>query len=156
MVLVPYKRFIIETTLTIDEAMQILLQIVQPKRFWPNPFSEKRRQFVGAVSKEGFRFIRNVYYLNSFLPAIKGTFNSSNGVTRITITMACNPCVVITMTVAFTFIGYILTSVLMGLISHLLVIFGSLALGALGYLICILAFKAASNTDRDLLVKLFL
>ena len=155
MVFIPYKRFTIETMLTVDEVFKMLLQVVQPKKFWPKPFSENRKQFVGTVSKEGFKFIRNVYYLNSFLPTIKGTFNSSDGVTRIIITMACNPCVVISMTVAFTFFGYFLMSVLMGLISGFLVISGSLTLGALGYLICTFAFKATSNADRLFLIKLF-
>jgi hypothetical protein len=155
MIFIPYERFVIETSLDVEEAVEVLSGVVQPNRFRRNPSSVNRKHYVGTVSKERFRFIRNVSYLNSFLPTIKGTFDSSSRVTRIVITMAGNPCVVISMTAVFAFFGYFLLSVLMGLFPGLLVISGSLVIGILGYAIYTLLFKAESNSDRLFLTKLF-
>jgi hypothetical protein len=155
MILIPRKRFSIETMLTVDEAVQVLSRVVQPRKFWPNPFSDDRKEFEGGVSKEGFKFIRNIYYMNSFLPTIKGTFDWSDGVTKIRIILAGNPCVLIAMIAAFAFFGYFLLSALIGIVSGLFLVSGALILGALGYLFYTFAFNVVSNSDREFLIKLF-
>jgi hypothetical protein len=152
MAFIPYNRFVIETPLPVEKVMEKLLQVVQPKKFWPNPFSDDRKQFEGTVSKDGFRVVRNIYYLNSFIPFIKGRFDSSDGGTRIIIIMASHPFVVVSFALVFAFFGYFLFTFLMELISGILVIFGCLALA---YTICTLAFKKESAVDRNFLVKLF-
>ncbi len=154
MTFIPYTRFTIETTLPVENVTAILLRVVQPKKFWPNPFSNNRKQFEGTVSRGGFRIVRNIYYLNSFIPDIKGEFDSSGSGTRIKITMAIHPFVVVTFALVFAFFGYFFTF-LMEPISGVLVIFGCLALAALAYTICTHAFKRESEVDRTFLVGLF-
>lgn len=152
MAFIPYTRFIIETTLPVEKVMEILLQVVQPKKFWPNPFSADRKQFEGTVSKDGFRVVRNIYYLNSFIPFIRGRFDSSDSGTRIIITMATHPFVVLIFALVLGFFGYFLLTFLMDLISGIFVIFGCFALA---YTICTLGFKKESALDRKFLVTLF-
>jgi hypothetical protein len=152
MTFIPYNRFVIETSLPREKVMEKLLQVVQPKKFWPNPFSDDRKQFEGFVTKEGFRLVRNIYYLNSFIPLIKGRFDSSDSGTRIIITMAIHPFVILTLVLVFAFFPYFLFTFLMELISGIFVIIGCLALA---YTICTLAFKRESALDRNFLVKLF-
>ena len=152
MAFIPYNQFVIETSLPAEKVMEKLLQVVQPKKFWPNPFSDDRKQFEGTVSKDGFRVVRNIYYLNSFIPFIKGRFNSSDSGTRITITMSIHPFVVLTFALVFAFFGYFFFTFLMDLISGIFVVIGCLALA---YTICTLAFKRESALDRRFLVELF-
>ena len=93
--------------------------------------------------------------MNSFLPTIKGTFDWSDGVTKIRIILAGNPCVLIAMIAAFAFFGYFLLSALIGIVSGLFLVSGALILGALGYLFYTFAFNVVSNSDREFLIKLF-
>jgi hypothetical protein len=152
MAFIPYSQFVIETPLPAEKVMEKLSRVVQPKRFWPNPFSDDRKQFEGCVTKEGFRVVRNIYYLNSFIPLIKARFGSSDSGTRIIITMATHPFVILTFGLVFAFFGYFFFTYLMELISGMFVIIGCLALA---YTICTLAFKRESALDRKFLVKLF-
>jgi len=149
---IPYNQFVIETPLPVEKVVEALSQVVQPKRFWPNPFSEDRKQFEGWVTKDGFRVVRNIYYLNSFIPLIKGRFGSSDSGTRIIITMVTHPFVILTFGLVFAFFGYFLFTFLMGLISGIFAIIGCLALA---YTVYTLAFKRESALDRKSLVKLF-
>jgi hypothetical protein len=152
MAFIPYNQFVIDTPLPAEMVMEKLSQVVQPKRFWPNPFSEDRKQFEGIVSKGCFRMVRNIYYLNSFIPLIKGRFASSDSGTRIIITMATHPFVILTFGLVFAFFGYFLFTYLMELLSGIFVTIGCLALA---YTICTLAFKRESALDRRFLVELF-
>jgi hypothetical protein len=152
MAFIPYNQFVIETPLPAEKLIEKLSQVVQPKKFWPNPFSNDRKQFEGVVSNDGFRIVRNIYYLNSFIPLIKGRFDSSDSGTRIIITMATHPFVIVTFVLVFAFFGYFLFTFLMELISGMFVIFGCLALA---YTLCTIAFKRESALDRKFLVKLF-
>jgi hypothetical protein len=152
MAFIPYTRFVIETPLPAEKVMLKLLQVIQPKKFWPNPFSDDRKQFEGTVSKDGFRAVRNIFYLNSFIPFIKGRFDSSDNGTRIIITMSIHPFVVVTFALVFAFFGYFFFTFLMELVSGIFVISGCLALG---YTVCTFAFRRESAVDRNLLVKVF-
>jgi hypothetical protein len=152
MTFIPYNRFVIETSLPREKVMEKLLQVVQPKAFWPNPFSDDRKQFEGTVSKNSFTVIRNIYYLNSFIPHIKGRFDSSDNGTKIIITMATHPFMILAFALVFAFFGCFLFTFLMGLIPGTFVIIGCIALA---YTICTLAFKRESALDRRFLVKLF-
>jgi hypothetical protein len=152
MAFIPYTRFVIETPLPAEKVMLKLLRVIQPKKFWPNPFSDDRKQFEGTVSKDGFRAVRNIFYLNSFIPFIKGRFDLSDNGTRIIITMSIHPFVVVTFALVFAFFGYFFFTFLMELVSGIFVISGCLALG---YAVCTFAFRRESAVDRNLLVKVF-
>jgi hypothetical protein len=154
---IPYKRFTIETTLTLDEATQALSQEVQPSRpFWPNPFSNERRHFVGSVTKKGFRVIRNIYYLNSFLPEIKGTIESSGGITSIKITMIGNPWISICFIAVFAFCAFFLMLYLptQAISNSWLGLTTSVA-GLLGYLTYTSALSVEMAKDSNYLMALF-
>jgi hypothetical protein len=155
--LVPYKRFTIETAVTVDKAIHAFSQVVQSSRpFWPNPFSDDRRHFVGSVSEKGFRVVRNVYYLNSFLPQIKGVFEPSAGGTDVKITMIGNPFVIASFVAVFAFFAFFFTVFLpIGAVSKLWVVLGLLAGGVLGYLIYTSAFIVNMAIDRKYLLALF-
>ncbi len=152
MAFIPYTCFVIETPLTPEKVIVKFQQMIQPKNFWPNPFSGDRKQFEGTISKEGFRVVRNIYYLNSFIPLIKGRFDSSGSGGKIVITMSIHPLVVLTFALVFAFFGYFFFTFLMELIPGILAISGGLGLG---YVICTLAFKRESAVDRNFLVKVF-
>ena len=152
MAFIPYNQFVIETPLPAEKVIEKLSQVVQPKRFWPNPFSDDCKQFVGSISKDRFRVVRNIYGVNSFIPLIKGKFGSSDSGTRIIITMVTHPFVIVAFALIFAFFGYFLFGFLMELISGMFVALGCLALA---YTICTLAFRWESALDRKFLVKLF-
>jgi hypothetical protein len=156
--LVPYKRFTIETTLSVDQAMHALSQVLQSSRsFWPNPFSDERRHFVGTLTKEGFRVVRNIYYLNSFLPEIKGIIKSSEGVTNVKITMIGNPWILISFIAVFAFFAFFLMIYLSPTVmSNLWMVLGTLVAGGLGYLTYTFAFAVNVGMDRNYLLGLFL
>lgn len=157
--LVPYKRLTIETSLTVDQVIQALSQVVQSSRpFWPNPFSDERRYFVGSVTRKGFSVIRNIYYLNSFLPEIKGSFESSAGVTNVKIktTMICNIWILIAFIAVFAFVPFFLmVSLSTGIISNFWLVLSTLAAGGLGYLTYTFAFAMNMKIDKDYLLVLF-
>ncbi len=152
MAFIPYTQFIIETPLSTEKVMVKFQQMIQPKKFWPNPFSADRKRFEGTISNDKFRVVRNIYYLNSFIPLIKGRFDSSASGTRITITMSVHPLVVLTFALVFVFFGYFFFTFLLELIPGVFVIYGCLALG---YVVCTIAFNRESSVDRNFLVNVF-
>lgn len=156
--LFPYNRFTIETTLTVDKVIHALSQVVQPSRpFWPNPFSEARRHFVGSITKENFRIVRNIYYLNSFLPEIKGIIETTKGATNIKITMIGNFLILICFVTVFAFFAFFfLVNLPTSPLASLWVVLGSLAAGGLGYLTYTFAFALNVAMDREYLLALFL
>jgi hypothetical protein len=135
--------------------MAVMSQVIQGKRFWPNPFSSERKHFVGTVSNEGFRFMRNVSYLNSFLPLIKGRVSSSDTGAVIDITMAGNPCVALAFMALVSFFGFILTGIISAPASDLLVVVGIIGGLILGYTGYTLGFKTQEAVDMQFLTDLF-
>jgi hypothetical protein len=156
--LLPYKKFTIETQLTVNQAIQTLAQVVQSSRpFAPNPFSQERRHFVGSIGEADFKLVRNVYYLNSFLPEIKGLFEPSGAATKINITMSCNPLVLVSFVAVFAFFAFFLMVYLpMGVMSDALMVLSTFTAGGLGYLVSVFAFALNMTRDRDYLFALFL
>lgn len=152
----PHHKFLIETHLNADEVLDILAQVVQAKRaFWQNPFSAGRKHFVGFLSIDGFRFVRNVYYLNSFLPQIQGKISGSGDGSIIVVTMACNLGVVFAFMAALAFLGFFLTSIISPPVSALTVMAAAMGGLVLGYIAYTLGFNTQGVIDRRFLVNLF-
>ena len=155
--LVPFKPFVIETTLSTDHVFHTFEQITQvSKPFIPNLFSRERRYFLGNVDKKGFKVIRNISYLNSFLPEIKGAFEPSISGTNVKITMIGNPIIIVALVAAFAFFAFSLMVYLpIELVSKFWMLFGVLGGGGIGYLIYIVAFSVNMTIDKNYLMALF-
>ncbi|WP_316348919.1 hypothetical protein [Desulfuromonas acetoxidans] len=152
----PHHKFLIESHLSTAEVLDILSQVVQAKRaFWPNPFSDGRKHFVGFLSIEGFSFVRNVYYLNSFLPQIQGKISESGDGSIIVVTMACNLGVVFVFATALAFLGFFLASIISPAVSALTMIASAMGGLVLGYIAYTLGFNTQEVIDRRFLVQLF-
>jgi hypothetical protein len=65
--LIPYKRILITTSLTINDAVAVLAKAVSPKKRWYQ-WSFGGGGFEGIVSRDGFKIERTISYCNSFLP----------------------------------------------------------------------------------------
>lgn len=153
---VPYHKFAINTHLGTNDVMDILSQVAQAKRkFWPNPFSADRKPFVGTVSTDGFRFIRNVCYLNSFLPQIKGEVSASNGGAVIMVTMTFNPVIGLAFMAAPAFLGFFLTTIASTPHSVAPMIVATAGGKVFGYVAYTLGFKTQEIIDRRFLTNLF-
>ena len=112
---VPYVNHTIEVELPVDLVVESLSKETQQKRpFWPNPFSDNRKQFIGSVSSTGtFQLVRNIYYLNSFLPSIRGRVTESMKGTVVSCSMIGNPAVIAAFMALPAFAGFILTTLMM-------------------------------------------
>ncbi|HEY9602085.1 MAG TPA: hypothetical protein V6C85_10780 [Allocoleopsis sp.] len=91
--LLPYDAFIIQSREPLSEVVEKLnAQIEAPKLFrWS--YSRNHAPYEGTLSSSGFEIHRIIHYRNSFLPNIRGRFESSPDGTLIRITMRMHPLV---------------------------------------------------------------
>ena len=75
MSLIPYERFVINTSLTLEGAASAVSE------------SMARDKFTGSVSNDGFKIRRKIWYSNSSLPIIHGRFHSHERGVRVDIKM---------------------------------------------------------------------
>jgi hypothetical protein len=100
-----------EVELPVSTVIESLSKEVQCKRpFWPNPFADDRKKFKGFLSGGTFRIIRNIYYLNSFLPTIKGNVSESKTGSIVSVTMNSNLAVLTAFMLVPAFGGFFLTT----------------------------------------------
>jgi hypothetical protein len=104
MILLPYEKFEIETSLSAMEARKRIETIVVPKPSFGTQFVNSlnnmfkksgANQFTGKVDEQGFQISRLIYYHNSFLPVVKGKFDLGSAGTRINVTIALSPLVMV-------------------------------------------------------------
>jgi hypothetical protein len=100
MKLLPYDKFEIQTTLTLEETITALKAQVEPKK-WLRWFSRDHAIFEGDVSRDGFKIMRIIHYRNSFMPVIRGTFKQGQNGINVTIRMGLHPFVMAFMCVWF-------------------------------------------------------
>src|SRR6267143_5209540 len=93
--LIPYKRLLIRTSLTPDDAAQILAQTVIPRSKWFPFWSRATSAFEGRVSPEGFNINRGIRYRNSFLPILHGRFRQTSDGTLVDVRMTMHPTVIL-------------------------------------------------------------
>lgn len=115
---IPYVHHTIEVELPVSTVIESLSKQVQCKRtFWPDPFADDRKRFIGSMSDGSFQVIRNIYYLNSFLPSIMGRISESNTGSIVSFTMIGNLAVVTAFMLVAAFGGFFLTTFFMQSVS---------------------------------------
>lgn len=94
MQLLPYSRFTLKTHESLPTVIdQLNSHIEAPKPFrWT--LSRNHAPYTGTISSDGFEIRRIIHYRNSFLPKIRGRFESGSQGTVIHITMGLHPLVI--------------------------------------------------------------
>ena len=93
--LIPYKRFFVNSSLTLNEAIEALSKTVTPrKKRWFQWSWFGGGNFEGVVAREGFTIERAISYRNSFLPILHGTFHPHVNGTKIEVVMKMHPLVI--------------------------------------------------------------
>lgn len=87
LVRLPFRKFVIETSLSEAEVAERLRGIVEPGSPFLAPFWRSNRLFRGEVSPQGFKVMRIILYRNSFLPVVSGTFEPGPSGARVAVTM---------------------------------------------------------------------
>jgi hypothetical protein len=153
MLLIPFRRFNLQTPLDLDKAVTLLSNETQPSRtFWPKPFSEKR--YVGMVGREGFRIKKTSQLWNSTV-WIKGRFQSATETTKVEIKICVKPLDLI-FVIAWAVVAFLLFWVPSRSASKPWLILGGLVAALIGYMFSVLHFAADMQTERSYLSDLFL
>jgi hypothetical protein len=158
MAFVPYEQMTIETAQPPATVATKMAGHIEPRRWIRIPFSQKYETFEGTVGEDGFEINRIINYRNSFLPQIKGRFESLRPGTRIIITMKLHPLVLAFMIV---WCGGTSFAAIVSLPSFVatgddLLKFIPLAMFVFGYLLCTLAFKWEARKARHYLSRILL
>ncbi len=105
--LIPYETFRITTYKTPDEILAILENIVEPLDFF---YQKREKPFCGSFSIEKFKFFRNIWYRNSFLPVINGRISTDGECTGIEISarMTVFTSIFCSICIAFLLFGTVL------------------------------------------------
>lgn len=93
MQLLPYDTFTIQTEDSLSDVIERLeAQIEAPKAF-RSYFSRNHAPYEGKIDGDGFEIHRIIHHRNSFLPNIRGRFESLPNGTIIRVTMRLHPFV---------------------------------------------------------------
>jgi len=147
---IPYVHYAIEVQLPVSTVIELLSKEVQRKEtFWPHPFADDRKEFIGSLSDGTFRIIRNIYYLNSFLPSIKGKISESKTGSIVSFTMIGNLAGLAAIMLVAAFGGFFLTILFMqpGLIITAAAVAGLF----IGYCVYTFGFMVQQGIDKKVL-----
>lgn len=86
MLLAPFERLTIETSLPPEEIRQKVADVIEPRRMF-RFFSGEHKPYQGQLNDYRFEVSRIIRYRNSFLPVIKGEIRPDLGGSVIDITM---------------------------------------------------------------------
>jgi len=147
---IPYIHHTIEVELPVSTVIESLSKEVQCKEpFWPNPFADDRKRFTGSISDGSFRVIRNIYYMNSFLPSIKGRISESKTGSVVSFTMAGNLPIATAFMLVAAFGGFFLTTLFM---QPLFIITAATVAGLyIGYCLYTFGFMITQAADKKAL-----
>lgn len=90
--LLPYYTITLQTDISLEVICIRLRKQVESNRS-VTPFWRSHAPYQGTVSLEGFKIYRVIHYGNSFLPIIKGQFETQGDDTLIHIAMSIQPLV---------------------------------------------------------------
>jgi len=93
MQLLPRDTFTIQSHKSLPEVIERLKEHIEAPKAIRWHFSHNHAPYEGTISSSGFEIRRIIDYRNSFLPNIRGRFDSSSAGTRIRITMGLHPFV---------------------------------------------------------------
>jgi hypothetical protein len=105
MLILPYERLTIETTLSIEEARRRLADAIEPKRMMRWGWSTSAKPFEGAITGDRFEMSRIIRYRNSFLPQISGQIRQGYQGAAIDLTLQLHLLVLIFMAVWLAGVG---------------------------------------------------
>jgi hypothetical protein len=83
----PSRQFEIDTEVSQAEAVERLRAIVEPGNILLAGLRRTKKLFGGEVSPGGFRVMRLIYYGNSSLPVVEGSFEAGSRGVRVRVTM---------------------------------------------------------------------
>ena len=156
--LIPYKSININTSLTVDEAVQLVSEAIALPRSFFQGWGKAAREFEGTVSTSGFTISRAIRYRNSFLPILFGKFVPSAQGVRVEVRMTLHPLVIAFAVLWFTFVGGFLLLAIGSTLTTLKVDEGILLpIGMLlfFYLMVFLGFGLEANKAERFLSSLF-
>lgn len=93
--LLPYESFTIQSQEPLSNIIEKLNAQIEDSKVILRPFSSHHALYKGTISSSGFEIRRIIHYRNSFLPNIRGRFDSSSDGTFIRITMRLHPFVTV-------------------------------------------------------------
>ena len=92
--ILPYDRFTLTTYEPIPHLLERLSEQIEPIKIFRFPLLEPNHApYQGTLSEEGFKITRIIHYRNSFLPVVRGKFETRGRETLIHIQMAPHPLV---------------------------------------------------------------
>lgn len=120
MKIIPSEKIEFNTALSITEVNNELRKNIQPKRGIRFGFSKKENDkvFEGNHSNGKFEVQRVIYHRNSFLPQIKGTYQSSVNGTKVTAELKLHGFVVVFMTFWLSGVSLALIATIFGIITQ--------------------------------------
>ncbi len=93
MQLLPYDTFTIQTQDSVSEVIRRLEAQIEARKAFRSYFSRDHAPYEGRIDSTGFEIYRIIHYRNSFLPNIRGQFESLPNGTLIRVTMRLHPFV---------------------------------------------------------------
>ena|ERR1700678_2369013 len=162
MILLPFEKYTLSTTLSIQAARQRLLDNLEPPRDFAYIMRNKTRPYTGRIGSQDFDISRVIRYRNSFLPVIRGRFSDQLDHTETYITMRPNPLVVALMSIWTAGVSIACVATVRDLLMRSsekpfapveMLSFGML-LGGYGF--CLFLFKFESSNAKQFLSRLWL
>ena len=103
MQLLPHETFTLRSPEPLSKIIEKLEAKIEPPKAIRWGFSRRHLPYEGTISHSGFQIHRIIHYRNSFLPIIRGEFESLPNETLVHITMRLNPAVKIFLIIWFSF-----------------------------------------------------
>lgn len=88
--LIPYKRFVISTSLTVEEIVNVISDAILPRHTLTTWHSSTTKVFEGKIDKQGFEIQKIIHNRNSFLPVLYGRIIPADRGSRIEIKLTLN------------------------------------------------------------------
>ncbi|MBP0026313.1 MAG: hypothetical protein J7545_04760 [Roseofilum sp. SBFL] len=91
--ILPYDRFTLETPASVAEVIGHLEPHIEAPKIWQWRVPPNHAPYCGTISEDGFKIRRVIHYRNSFLPQVRGRFESLPNGTAVHITLSLHPMV---------------------------------------------------------------
>src|SRR5687767_6291117 len=75
--IIPYKRIVIPTSLTIEKSVNLVSAAISPRRTI-NTWFASTKEFEGNANEQGFKIQKVIHNRNSFLAVLHGKFISTD------------------------------------------------------------------------------